>query len=156
MRKQRQAKPEIERFIEKISFKNGCWIWIGYKHPRTGQAGINIKGQCKIAYRVFYERFIGPTNGLFVLHTCDNPACLKPSHLFLGTQDDNIKDMVKKNRQPFAKNSRAIKFNNEKIKEIRKIFKAAGHPNFDQIAKIYGANRATIYDIFHRRTWKHI
>lgn len=93
-----------DRFIEKISIGNDCWLWLGGVLANTmgyGQIGIGGRRDRKtlLAHRVSYELFIGPIpSGLQVLHECDNPPCVRPRHLFLGTQLDNMKDMMNKGR----------------------------------------------------------
>lgn len=77
----------------------GCVIWFGAKTVR-GYGCINYKGKNyganRLAYMAHHKTEL--PSGLFVCHTCDNPACIKPDHLFLGTSKDNSKDMVNKKR----------------------------------------------------------
>lgn len=81
--------------IEKL---NDCWIWIASRHPR-GYGRFGREGRCDKAHRVSFEMFKGQIpKGLNVCHTCDNPPCVNPIHLFLGTQKDNINDMHSKSR----------------------------------------------------------
>lgn len=73
-----------------------CWLWQGLKtakgYGRYGKGG-------RRAHRIAYSEFIGEIpSGLLVLHSCDNPSCVNPNHLFLGTSADNTKDMVTKGR----------------------------------------------------------
>lgn len=100
---------DIDRFF-RIGDKNECWIWFG---PRTGagRSGrglpygqLKIKSKMHKAHRLMYEYFYGKKPGQFkVLHTCDNPLCVKPSHLVLGTQLDNIRDCTAKGRSWWCK-----------------------------------------------------
>jgi hypothetical protein len=91
--------PEI-RFWEKVkkSDTNDCWEWQSTTNNK-GYGTISIKGRSRLAHRFSYEIHNGSIpNGLNVLHRCDNPLCCNPAHLFLGTQRDNIADMVAKGR----------------------------------------------------------
>lgn len=95
-------KPISERLQKyTICQITGCWIWIGSK-DKDGYGRIcgrtNYKHWNMKAHRVSYEYFIGQINGLQVLHKCDNPSCINPNHLFLGTQQENIADMMRKGR----------------------------------------------------------
>jgi hypothetical protein len=94
----------IEGLIEKIQSEisvdeKECHNWTGLKNKR-GYGKIRFKNKHYRAHRLSYEVFMGAiADGLYVCHTCDNPSCVNPKHLFLGTDMDNKKDMVKKNRQ---------------------------------------------------------
>src|SRR5689334_22633122 len=84
-----------------------CWEWNGRTDKNGyGSLGVRIDRQRKTltAHRVSHELNIGPVPiGMFVLHRCDNPACVNPSHLWLGTHTDNMKDMVNKRRHRWQK-----------------------------------------------------
>ena len=76
---------------------SGCWLWIGSTSHGYGQT--NINGRPQRTHRVSYEYHIGPIpDDQCVLHKCDNPPCVNPSHLFLGSQQENLKDMKVKGR----------------------------------------------------------
>lgn len=78
--------------------ETGCWLWKGYTDPK-GYGIFSLRGKQYRAHRFNYERYNGKIdNQLYVCHHCDVRNCVNPSHLFLGTQDDNMKDMVKKGR----------------------------------------------------------
>lgn len=93
------AKPLAERFIEKMEIDPaGCWTW-------NGSVNANGYGSCwdgeraETASRLSYRLFVSAIpDGLFVLHRCDNPLCVRPSHLFLGTHADNMADRNLKGR----------------------------------------------------------
>ena len=93
----------VKRFwpkVEKTS-ANECWTWLGAKLPKGyGKiAGRDWRGGWLYAHRVSWELHNGPVqDGLWVLHHCDNPSCVNPAHLFLGTNRDNMRDMQRKGR----------------------------------------------------------
>jgi hypothetical protein len=77
---------------------NGCWLWTSFYDPQ-GYGRIQYRGECCKAPRLSYEAFKGPIpKGLHVLHTCDVRACVNPEHLWLGTNQDNINDKMRKGR----------------------------------------------------------
>lgn len=160
-----RRRPVVERFWEKVD-RNGpvprhrptlgpCWIWIastsnGYGHIRNGDRG-------QLAHRLSWELNIGDIpKGLWVLHACDNPGCVNPNHLFLGTMQDNTADMVAKGRHRVGvgEQARSAKLSPANVLAIRAA-DAAGQGQAS-IARSYGVTRASVHAIVHRRTWKHI
>lgn len=100
-----RMRPIKERLLEKIVQQDGCWIWSGSKTPEGyGKLSAGRRGNYPLfAHRVAYEVLVGPiANGMKVLHTCDNPECCNPEHLFLGTMKDNTHDMMRKGRAKFG------------------------------------------------------
>lgn len=81
--------------------ENGCWNWI--RPLLNGRYGAScVEGKTRSSHRMAYEVLVGPIpDGSCVLHSCDNPRCVNPSHLFLGSQSDNINDMIEKGRANF-------------------------------------------------------
>jgi hypothetical protein len=97
----RKADPKF--FWDKVRKTKFCWIWQG---GRTGSnyGELHRNNRPILAHRYSYELHYGPiTNGLWVLHHCDNPPCVNPSHLFLGTPKDNTQDMINKGRAAFMR-----------------------------------------------------
>lgn len=78
----------------------GCWLWVGRKHDqRRGYGAFQIGGRTVRAHRLAVEITRGPiAPGLCVLHRCDNPACVRPDHLLVGTQAENVRDCESKGR----------------------------------------------------------
>lgn len=148
-----------ERFEAKfIIHENGCWIWTStISTTQRGMYGsFKCNGiECK-AHRVSYELYKGPIpEGLNVLHTCDESICVNPDHLFLGTQQDNINDMISKNRQspprPGEKNGNA-KLNAQDVVKVREML-AKGYRQRD-IADKFGVAQTTISAINMGFSWK--
>lgn len=78
--------------------ESGCWNWTKYRNEQ-GYGRVWLNGKLESAHRVAYTLFTGPIpEGIKVLHTCDNPQCINPAHLRLGTQQDNMIDATRKNR----------------------------------------------------------
>lgn len=88
-----------ERFWSKVEKTEACWNWVGAT-SRRGYGAMNIDNRTLQTHRVVYELTYGTIPaGLCVCHHCDNPRCVRPDHLFLGTHADNMHDMVRKGRQ---------------------------------------------------------
>lgn len=152
----------MKRFWDKVN-KNtdtGCWEWIGGK--RDGRYGaFKLNGKNYRPHRLVYEWFNNKKipNNLLICHKCDNPKCVNPEHLFLGTNQDNADDMVKKGRSSNGddrkgENNLGNKLKNNDVLEIRKLIKE-GLTNIE-IAKKYNVHHATISLIRLEKTWNHI
>jgi hypothetical protein len=158
----REKKSIKERLIDKIAISDDCWVWIGDRF-HNGYGRLNIDGKLKSAHRLSYEEFVGPIpNGLCVCHRCDNPPCIKPSHLFVGTNFDNMQDMRRKGR-----GSGNFKLTSEQILYIRAKYDAAiNRPNGitgHQLAMIkrrlekkFGIHETHLRAICLRLIWRHI
>jgi hypothetical protein len=95
-------KSYLEEKIERIT-ESGCWIWLKGLGG-SGYGAISRNGVSVGAHRVSYETYKGSIGDRHVCHTCDTPLCINPSHLFLGTNLDNILDAVKKGRKKTPRN----------------------------------------------------
>ena len=135
---------------------NGCWEWTGASNPK-GYGRLAYRTKFMYVHRLSYEMHYGPIpDGMNVCHTCDNPSCVNPNHLFAGTQSDNLKDAVRKGRM-FRPNTNAERNGNtsltwDEVDQIR-AFLDAGESG-DVLASQYGVHRTTITNIKHQKTWK--
>lgn len=140
--------------------ENGCWICTSHKPGKQGYPRCTIGKKQKRLNRVMYEKYYGKiSDDLFVCHKCDNPACINPEHLFLGTHKDNMIDKVKKNRQARGHGEKIqgekhgmSKLTENQIKKIRAIKGITQH----EIAKIYKLSETHISEIIRRKVWTHI
>jgi hypothetical protein len=151
----------ILRFLRLVNDKvplNGCWLWQGGKSgsERYDYGNFKYKGKTQKAHRVSYLLFRGDfPQELDVLHTCDNPECVNPWHLFLGTHTDNMTDMMKKGRgnKPFGTRMAASVLNEQQVLEIRTAYSPG---NGVKLKEKYGVSSTTISKIIHRQSWKHV
>ncbi len=144
----------MKRFWSKgRQLPNGCLEWTAAKDD-WGYGRFALNGRNTRAMRVAWELTNGPIpSGLCICHKCDNPACINPDHLFLGTNADNVADMVQKGRnssQVGTLNPRN-KLTEDQVREIR-----ASPMGLSEIGRLYGVTPQTIFGIRRRKIWRHI
>lgn len=136
-----------------------CWEWQGTRR-RDGYGVVYVDGRQRRAHRVAYEQAYGPIPaGRSVCHRCDNPPCVRPSHLFVATQADNLADMRGKGRHfsPFrgqvqrGATNRNAKLTEEAVLTIRRLAEE-GMLQRD-IAARFGIDRANVSHIVRRKSW---
>ncbi len=142
--------------IDKISSPDGCWLWTACTNGRYGLFSW-LKGCSRYVHRISWMISFGKVpKGMCVCHKCDNPLCVNPSHLWLGTQIDNLKDMDakdrrskgKKHRVPRGKNHhRSVLTNKQRYKVIPRLV-SKGLSDYD-IADILGVTRNTVYGVMY-------
>jgi hypothetical protein len=140
--------------------ENGCWEWKG---GRTGDGyGAIVERKTRkqfSTHRKSYEEFKGEViKGYCVCHSCDNPLCCNPEHLFLGTPGDNTRDSVKKGRarclrQNGSKNPMA-KLNEDLVKEIKRLF-SDGWMTRD-VESLLNIHHKRLEDIKYNKRWRHV
>lgn len=152
-------KTALERFIPKRSDadEGGCRFWKGALNKDgygSFWSGSYIRGDTRagpvmvLAHRWAYEHFVGPIpKGLYVLHTCDNPSCVEPAHLRVGTQADNVRDCSSKGRR---NQSRDLKLNPVLRDAIASMY-AEGKKSQESIGALFGVSQATVSYIIRRR-----
>jgi HNH endonuclease len=137
----------MKRFWDKVKQGPGCWEWMKGALI-SGRGYFRFRGAPRLANRIAWILTRGEIpEGMCVLHRCDNPKCVNPDHLFLGTQADNLADMRAKGRyrNPTSKLT-ASDVLNIRILDIPQI----------NLAKLYGVTKTTISRIKLRRIWKHV
>lgn len=147
-----------ERFMKGFIEVNECWEWIkALNGPGYGVIVDENRIQ-RSAHRVSWEIYNGKIDaGKFVLHKCDNRKCVRPDHLYLGTQSQNMLDMYKKGRDHLARgeNHRWSKLSKTDVLEIRKSY-IPRICSWGKLAKKYNVSRSTIQKITNGRNWKSI
>lgn len=155
-----RGRPLRERFWEKVEILDldQCWPWRGARTP-NGYGRIGIDGsRVDIASRVSWRLNYGPIpDGMCVCHRCDNPGCVNPRHLFLGTRRDNIVDMYSKGRgnRPFGEKHVCARFTPQEVADIRAIY-ARGGVSQRTLGEQYGVSHKAIGRLVARVTWRHV
>ena len=133
----------------------GCILWTGTKRP-DGYGLVQYKGQQDLAHRFAYINAYGPIpKGMVVCHKCDVTDCINPSHLFIGSQADNVEDCRKKGRVNFGENHWNSKLTVEAVLDIKTHLRNKTMRGV-ALAKKYGVTAAVIYHIKAGRLWCHI
>lgn len=143
------------RFNRKFDvMENDCWEWNGYIGSR-GYGQICIDYKTKLAHRFSWELHFGDIpKRMHVCHKCDNRKCVNPEHLFIGTQKENILDMVRKGRSNKAKAEKCgrAKLSKDEVIKIRGLL--SNGISISQISKDFNMTLANIWNIKHNKTWK--
>lgn len=130
----------VQRFWRKVQKSNDCWEWQGAR----ANYGHFWAGKHMTAHRMSYELAYGSIpDGLLVLHQCDNPFCVNPAHLFLGTQADNMRDMRNKGRHTVGTASATAKLTADQVRAIRQSYARKEAPQHE-IARRYGISQMAV------------
>lgn len=170
----RRSRPDRERFEEKYvpEPNTGCWFWIAAVIGR-GYGQFRYQGRLWVAHRVSWELAYGPVPAeLWVLHKCDQPCCVNPEHLFLGTHDDNMDDMVRKARSASGVRNGAVlhrermsrcdserhkaavrKLTDSDVLEIRRLA-ALGGLTQTELGARFGISQRQVSNVVRLEQWK--
>lgn len=158
------ALEKLEQYLEPGE-PNDCWEWPGTRNQQ-GYGIIDERGKKYRASRLMYERHKGPIpDGLLVCHTCDNPPCCNPLHLFLGTHKDNMQDAVRKGRLCTGERAKLrdrcrgedhgmARLTESDVRAIRAA-RSAGH-TVTGIARDWGISLGAASLIVNRKRWAHV
>jgi len=143
----------MKRFWDKVEKTEGCWEW------RAGRSSMGygvfwLDGKSVSAHRWSWEASNGDVPAdMVVCHSCDNPACVRPGHLFIGTQRQNQEDKARKDRSLYGERNPKAKLTTKQVQWIRAIYK---HTEYTQkeIARLYGVSQSLISLIVIKKTWR--
>ena len=148
-----------QRFaLKTIRAKNNCFVWIGSK-DQSGYGhfydGSKIVKAHRFAYELFKEKI---PNGKFVCHKCDNPPCVNPNHLFIGSHTDNMRDMIKKKRwsngNRVGELNPCAKLTERKVLKIRSLRHSA--LTYKSLSKMFNVSKTLVAKICREEIWDHI
>lgn len=155
------ARTLCDRFWDKVNKTAGCWLWIGGKGGQAGYGQIRlgsvVDGTRRHVYshRLSYEMHYGPIpKGMFVLHKCDSPSCVRPDHLFLGSHSENMADMKNKGRSLMGEKNVMAKLTLPQVRAIKTRLSLGWTQR--KLAKEYGVTFQAINLIAVGKNWAHI
>lgn len=146
-------RPLSDRFWEKVDKTGDCWVWTGAKH-HYGYGLIlqepGAKPKLSVTHRVSWRLHFGEIpEGMQVLHQCDNPPCVNPSHLRLGTQKDNMAEQRERSRTPLGEQRAHTKLT---LTQVREIKRRRGE-KLRELGAEFGVADTTIWKIQHGKKW---
>jgi hypothetical protein len=160
------TKEEHERFwnkVWKLGCEAGCWLWVAATDPK-GYGRVGFRDKVFLPHRISYALHHGSVpDDLFVLHRCDVPSCVRPDHLWLGTNRDNMLDASAKSRcgpqkypglYPTGEGHANSKLTAEKVLEMRRLF-SDGHDHAS-LSEKFGVTKANVGYIVRGKAWKHL
>lgn len=163
-RDEREALVKLWRKFAITRSAADCWPWIGHTLKKGNRGTVTIGGKTVTAPRLawFIKHNQWPDQGVFVCHSCDNPNCVNPAHLWLGTNRDNMRDAAAKKRLPNQKNSDHIKgeghgnakMTDDLVREIRR--RRANGEGARSIAKSIGMSPTPVFQATNGKAWKHV
>ena len=145
-----------EKFLRRVRKTDSCWNW---DNPgKRGYGYVYVCGKMLRAPRVAYILWVGEIpEGLNILHSCDNPACVNPEHLRVGGQSENIRESFEKGRHTLVKGERngKSKLTDAAVLNIRKLYDVDGL-SLRKIGTLFGVGHTTICNVVRGKTWMHV
>lgn len=144
-----------ESFEQKFKpTETGCWEWLKTKN-QDGYGRVKRFGKLESAHRVSYELYKGPIGGLHVLHSCDNPSCVNPEHLRLGTHKENQEEKARKGRG-VGHSMPGTKHPSHKLTEAQALAIKTSDLSVAHLQQLYPVSEMLIRDIRAGKRWKHL
>lgn len=142
------------RFWSKVRFTDSCWLWES-AGDANGYGRFRVGRRVRLAHRVAWELTFGPVpEGGLVLHHCDNPPCVRPDHLYVGTYRDNAQDMLARNRRAYSRGEEhpSARLTLSQVEEIRRL--AGSGWSHRRLAALFGVGKSTVTSVLSGRTWR--
>lgn len=131
-----------------------CWVWTAHT-VRGGYGQMSLQGKNRAAHRASWEIRNGAIpGGLCVLHKCDNPPCVRPSHLWLGTKADNNADMVAKGRSCIGERNPKAKLDDFSARLVRRLHKRGLSPSM--LGRVFGVSQSVASKVCLGKLWRHV
>lgn len=146
---------DSKRLWENVRKMDSCWVWTGAR-TKDGYGKMKAIDKVYSVHRLSWMIHKGKIPaGMNVLHRCDNPPCINPDHLWIGTTKDNVADKVAKKRHGFGMGNPPAKLNDSQVLEIREVY-SKSHPSISSTARKYKISRCVIYGIINGKLWRHL